>query len=183
MDLTNQFIIAMPKLNDPVFKKTVTYICQHNNIGSLGITINQPLNMNIKELYHLIGMELIDQSIANLPIFFGGPVEVNQGFVLHTSDKSWSNSLIINEDFTLSSSKDVLLAISHGEGPEKFLISLGCAGWGIGQIEQEMLENSWINCIADKNIMFELEAEKRYKAAADLIGFDINLISSDVGHG
>lgn len=182
MDLNNQFIIAMPGLHDPQFQKSVTYICQHNQQGSLGITINRPINMNLSELFTHMKIPLEDQSIANMPIFSGGPVEPNQGFVLHSSDKSWEYSLIINDDYVLSSSKEVLHAIAKGEGPENFLVAMGYAGWGKGHLEREISENAWLNCPADKNIVFHLKYNQRWHAAAQLMGVDINLISSEAGH-
>ena len=183
MNLTNQFLIAMPGLADPIFQKSVTYICQHNKEGSLGITVNRPINMNIAELFSQMKINLQDDQIANTPIFAGGPVEPNQGFVLHTSDKSWQYSLTINKDFMLSSSKDVLQAIATGDGPEQFLVALGYAGWGEGQLEKEIIANSWLNCQANKEILFDLNSEKRWHAAAQLMGVDINLISTETGHG
>ncbi|MFK5985166.1 MAG: YqgE/AlgH family protein [Pseudomonadota bacterium] len=182
MDLNNQFIIAMPNLHDPQFQRSVTYICQHNQQGSLGITINRPINMNLSDLFAYMQIPLEDQFIANTPVFSGGPVEPNQGFVLHSADKSWEHSLTINDDFVLSSSKDVLQAIGIGEGPENYLIAMGYAGWGEGHLEKEISENSWLNCQADKNIVFHLNYNKRWQAAAQLMGVDITLISSEAGH-
>ena len=183
MDLTNQFLIAMPGLHDPQFQKSVTYICQHNQEGSLGITINRPTNLTLAELFVHMQIELKDKHISNYPVFAGGPVEVNQGFVLHSSDKTWQYSLSINKDYVLSSSKDVLQAIAIGEGPEYFLVALGYAGWENGQLEKEIIENSWLDCQANKDILFTIDADKRWQAAAQLIGVDINLISGEAGHG
>jgi len=183
MDLTNQFLIAMPGLHDPLFQKSVTYICQHNKEGSLGITINRPINMNLADLFAQMKIKLEIDQIANYPIFAGGPVEPNQGFVLHSSDKTWQYSLTINKDFILSSSKDVLQAIAVGDGPKQFLVALGYAGWGEGQLEKEIIANSWLNCQANKDILFDLNSNKRWHAAAQLMGVDINLISSETGHG
>jgi len=183
MDLTNQFLIAMPGLHDPLFQKSVTYICQHNKEGSLGITINRPINMSLADLFAHMEIKLEKDQIANYPVFAGGPVEPNQGFVLHSSDKTWQYSLSINKDFILSSSKDVLQAIAVGDGPKHFLVALGYAGWGEGQLEKEIIANSWLNCQANKDILFDLNSNKRWHAAAQLMGVDINLISSETGHG
>lgn len=182
MDLTNQFLIAMPALHDPQFQKSVTYICQHNQEGSLGITINRLINMNLAQLFTHMNIKLENKQISDYPVFAGGPVEPNQGFVLHSSDKTWQYSLPVNKDFILSSSKDVLQAIAVDDGPEHFLIALGYAGWGIGQLEKEIIANSWLNCPANKEILFSLDASKRWHAAAKLIGVDINLISNEAGH-
>jgi len=138
--------------------------------------------MNLGQMFEQLQIELKDKSIADNLIYSGGPVDVQQGFVLHSSDKIWQYSLVINEQFTLSSSSDVLQAIADGEGPEYFLIALGYSGWTKGQLEYEIVENAWITCQASKNIMFEMDFTKRWQAAADQMGFDINLISSDTGH-
>jgi putative transcriptional regulator len=182
MDLTNQFLIAMPGLQDPQFQRSVTYICQHNQQGSLGITINKPINMNLAELFGYMKIKLENTKISNYPVFAGGPVGVNQGFVLHSNDKTWQYSLAINKDFALSSSKDVLQAIALDNGPELFLIALGYAGWSEGQLEKEIIANSWLNCQATKDILFNLNSNERWHAAAELMGVDINLISSEAGH-
>lgn len=182
MDLADQLIIAMPNLKDPVFHNSVTYICQHDSSGCLGVMINQPLNLTFKEFFELIEVPFDNEDIAEQLVCFGGPVEINHCLVLHSSEQQWNNSLPVNEQFTLSSSKDVLEAIGIGKGPENFLICLGYAGWGDGQIENEMLQNSWLNCNADPNIVFKLPYNEKRKAAANSLGLDINLISSDAGH-
>ncbi len=183
MDLTNQFLIAMPGLHDPQFYKSVTYICQHNQDGTLGITINRPISMKLSDLLAYMQIKLEDKKISDYPVYAGGPVEVNQGFILHSNDKTWQYSLIINKEYVLSSSKDVLQAIAAGDGPEDFLVALGYAGWGNGQLEKEIIANSWLNCQSNKNILFNTDSNKRWQAAAQLMGVDINLISSEAGHG
>jgi len=182
MDLNHHFLIAMPGLTDPYFHKTVTYICKYHEQGCLGITINRPLTLRLGDLFDHLNIPLKDQSLSGRKIYAGGPVETGQGFVLHSSDSSWQYSMKINDQVTLSSSHDVLEAIGAGEGPKEFLISLGYSGWSDGQLEKEMLENSWITCPADKHILFHLESEKRWQAAAKKLGFDINLMSMDSGH-
>jgi len=183
MDLSNQFIIAMPGLMDPHFQKSVTYICQHDENGSLGLTINRPIDFTFSELAKQMEIEITTPEAASIQIYSGGPVAANQGFVLHSSEKTWQYSLVINKEFTLSSSRDVVQAIAHGDGPEKYLVALGYSGWGAGQIENEILQNSWLNTQADEHIMFDLNYNLRWEAAAKNLGFDINLISNEAGHG
>jgi len=183
MDLSNQFIIAMPGLLDPHFQKTVTYICQHDDKGSLGVTINRPIDFTFTELAKQMEIEITVPEASDIQIYAGGPVGTNQGFVLHSSEKAWQYSLVINKEFTLSSSRDVVQAIARGEGPEYYLVALGYSGWGAGQIENEILQNSWLNTPADKQIMFDLNYDKRWEAAALSLGIDIHLISNQAGHG
>ena len=124
-------------------------------------------------------------SLASTPVYMGGPVETGHGFILHTNDtelETWTQTLRINDQISLSSSKDILFAIASGKGPSNFLITLGYAGWGKGQIEREMLENSWLNVSADNDIIFNTPSEKRWESAARKLGIDINLISGDIGH-
>ena len=185
MNLTNNLIIAMPGLTDPMFEKSVSFICQHTEQGAMGLTINHPTNITFSEFLSQLEIPLTIDSLASVPIYLGGPVETGHGFILHSNDSefdSWSQTLKINEHISLSSSKDILTAIAHGEGPSNFLITLGYAGWGKGQIEKEMKENSWLNVAADNDIIFNTPTEQRWESAAMKLGIDINLISGDIGH-
>ncbi|MBF0265837.1 MAG: YqgE/AlgH family protein [Gammaproteobacteria bacterium] len=173
----------MPDLQDPSFYKSVTYLCQHDDQGGLGVVINQPLAMSFTELFSALDIDLIDTSIASRTVLSGGPVSLNQGFVLHTNTKhKWEHSLVINQHLSLSSSKDILESIAIGEGPEDFLILLGYSGWSEGQLEKEIAQNSWLTHPSDKDIIFKLPFKERWHAAANLMGFDINLMSKDIGH-
>ncbi len=185
MNLTNNLIIAMPGLADPLFEKSVSFICQHNEHGAMGLTINRPTNISFSELLEQLDIPLKVESLASLPVYQGGPVEIGHGFILHSNDGDydrWSQTLQINDNLSLSSSKDILTAIANGEGPANFLITLGYAGWSKGQIEHEMIANSWLNVIADDDIIFHTPSEQRWESAAMKLGIDINLISGDVGH-
>ena len=184
MNLTNNFIIAMPGLADPLFEKSVSFICQHNDYGAMGLTINHPTDISFVELLAQLNIPIEDKSISSTPVYLGGPVATSHGFILHanSNDKTWDQTLHINEQLSLSSSKDILTAIAKGEGPEDYLIILGYAGWVKGQIEKEIQENSWLNVIADNEIIFHTPSAKRWEKAASRMGVDINLISSDVGH-
>lgn len=185
MNLTNNFIIAMPGLADPAFEKSVSYICQHTEHGAMGLTINRPTNINLSQFLSQLDIPLTDKTLLSTPIYMGGPVETGHGFILHSNDTelgSWSQTLKINDDISLSSSKDILIAIASGEGPSHFLITLGYAGWSKDQLENEMLQNSWLNVVADNDIIFSTPSEKRWSKAAMKLGIDINLISADIGH-
>ncbi len=185
MNLTNNFIIAMPSLEDPIFSRSVSYVCQHTAQGAMGLTINHPTDITLEHFLSQLDIPLKETALAATPIYLGGPVETGHGFILHSNDSHLSNesqTLKINDDISLSSSKDILMAIAAGEGPEHFLITLGYAGWGKNQLEQEMKQNSWLNVIADNDIIFSTPADKRWQQAALKLGIDINLISADVGH-
>jgi len=184
MNLTNHFIIAMPGLADPMFEKSVSFICQHNEQGAMGLTINRPTDIPFSELLSQLHIPLEDSSISSTPVYLGGPVETGHGFILHTknSDKTWDQTLSINEHIGLSSSKDILTDIAKGEGPSDYLIILGYSGWVSGQIEKEIQENSWLNTPADSEIIFHTPINKRWEKAAMKIGVDIHLISSEIGH-
>ncbi len=185
MNLTNNLIIAMPGLNDPLFEKSVSFICQHNSKGAMGLTINRPTNISFGELLEQLEIPLNEPQLASTPIYLGGPIETGHGFILHSNDTpagDWSQTLKINDHLSLSSSKDILSAIANGTGPSHFLITLGYAGWGKDQIEDEIQENSWLNVTADHDILFNTAAEQRWEQAALKLGIDIHLISSDVGH-
>jgi len=186
MNLTNNFIIAMPGLADPVFEKSVSYICQHTSQGAMGLTINRPIDISFSYFLSKLDIPLEDKSLASTPIYLGGPIETEHGFILHSNDgeaSSNSQTLKINNDISLSSSKDILAAIARGEGPTQYLITLGYAGWIKDQLEYEMQQNSWLNVLADSNIIFSTPFKKRWEKAAQKLGIDINLISGDIGHG
>jgi putative transcriptional regulator len=184
MNLTNHFIIAMPGLADPLFAKSVSFICQHTNEGAMGLTINRPTDIYFSELLSQLDIPLKSPDLASLPVYLGGPVETGHGFILHSTEptQNWQHSMKINEQVSLTSSKDILIAIANGKGPEDYLITLGYAGWGSGQIEREMTENSWLNVPANSEILFHTPSEKRWESAAQSLGIDIHLISGDIGH-
>ena len=180
--LTNQFLIAMPNLMDPNFFHSVTYICEHNEQGAMGIVINQPVELNLGELMEQMDMQAFDAEQAALPIFRGGPVEPERGFVLHRPLGQWESSMAVTDEIGLTTSTDILRAMSEGNSPDDVLITLGYAGWGAGQLEQEMLDNAWLSGPADPSIIFDTPVEKRWEAAAQLVGVDINRLTGDAGH-
>ncbi len=180
--LSNQFLIAMPGLQDPNFSHTVTFLCEHNPEGAMGLLINRPTPMNLGDLATQLGVELGEPDMANVPVYHGGPVQPAQGFVLHTPQGEWDNTLELDADLALTVSQDIIEAIAQGLGPKKFLIALGYAGWGAGQLEDEIAANSWLNGPADNHIIFDTPLDERWTTAAALLGVELALISHDVGH-
>ncbi len=183
INLTNQFLIAMPNLLDPNFNRSVTYICDHNEEGAMGITINRPLNINLGEILQQMNIESTDPLIEQLPIYAGGPVNVDQGFIIHEPSQKWQATLVTSDSIAITMSQDILHDLARGAGPAKNLISLGYAGWDAGQLENEIKENCWITVPADPKIIFDYPAEQRWSAACQKLGFDINALSNDIGHG
>ncbi len=179
--LNNQFLIAMPGLADPNFSRTVTLICEHTQEGAMGLVINRALDLKLHEVLDQIG---IDQAsdLSDLPIYLGGPVQNNRGFVLHAPLGNWESTLQVTDTVGVSTSKDILQAIASNQGPEHCLIALGYAGWGAGQLEFEISENSWLNGPADENILFNIPVDQRWAAAAQTMGVDLLNLSSESGH-
>ncbi len=178
--LKDHFLIAMPGLEDPRFAQSVTYICEHNEGGAMGIMINQAANMSYQELFHQL--QLNEDFEDTSPLLLGGPVQKERGFVLHSSEKQWISTLKVSEDIALTGSKDILDDIANHKGPESALIALGYAGWSAGQLEEEIVQNSWLTVPAQKHILFDTPIEQRWKSAAKQLGIDLNLLSSQAGH-
>lgn len=180
--LSNQLLIAMPGMADPNFSSTVTLICEHNDEGALGIVINRPLQLQLGGLLEQLEVRDADPAVAAFPVLLGGPVGPEKGFVLHDSNYSFENSIQISGDIYLTFSRDVLDSMAAGTGPAKSLVALGYAGWEPGQLESEMLANSWINVPATPAIVFDMPFADRWSAAAGTLGIDISRIAPDVGH-
>ena len=193
--LQNQLLIAMPNLDDPYFKQSVTLICQHGADGCFGLTINKPIEITVDEVLKQLDMDVKEgdstsvsakniklNAPQSLPALRGGPVQVEQGFIIHDSDQEWGNTLTIDEDLYVTASQDILVDIAAGNGPENYLLALGCASWEAGQIEAEILNNSWLNCPVDKKLIFNLPFEKRWQGAADTLGINLCAMSGLSGH-
>lgn len=180
--LTNQLLIAMPGMADPNFSTTVTLVCEHNEDGALGIIINRPLTLKLSGLFEQLSVEDPDPSAADNPVLSGGPVGTERGFVLHGPDQSYENTLLVSDDIQLTLSRDVIDALASGEGPDKSLIALGYAGWEAGQLEDEMLANSWLSVPATSELVFDTPFAERWNSAAQTLGIDIAQMSSDAGH-
>lgn len=172
----------MPTLADPNFQQSVTYVCEHNEQGAMGIVINRPLDIQLGDVLQHMDIEADDPRIAHQIVYLGGPVQTERGFVIHRPLGRWEAMLQVSDSIGITTSQDILSAIARGEGPERAVIALGYAGWGPGQLEKEMLANAWLSGPADASIIFDLPWEKRWEAAAALVGVDINRISADVGH-
>lgn len=180
--LTNQLLIAMPGMLDPNFSTTVTLICEHNDEGALGIVINRPLDLKLGGLFEQLDVKDPDPAISERPVVLGGPVGPERGFVLHNPGGRYENSLAVSSDIQLTLSRDVIDAMASGAGPSRSLVALGYAGWEPGQLENEMLANSWLNVPASPDIVFDLPFNERWMSAAKKLGIDISRISPDAGH-
>ena len=180
--LHNQLLIAMPGMADPNFNSTVTLICEHNDDGALGIVINRPLDLELGGLFEQLSLDEADSVAAKRPVLSGGPVARERGFVLHNPGPDFESSMSVSESIQLTLSRDVLDALAAGNGPDKTLVALGYAGWEPGQLEAEMLANTWLNVPASPEIVFETPFAERWSHAADSLGIDISRISPDAGH-
>lgn len=182
VDLTHHFLIAMPAMADPRFANTLTYICEHTTEGAVGLVVNRPTDLMLSSLLRRIEVADGDQRFAAAPVLLGGPVQTDQGFVLHRPLGNWQSTLAITEGVGLTTSKDVLEAAVRDEGPDDFVVSLGYAGWSSGQLEQELAANAWLTVAADPGVIFDLPAERRLPAAMHLLGIDFSRLSDEVGH-
>jgi len=186
LQLADHFLIAMPSMLDPVFGGTVVYICEHNANGALGMIINRPTDMTMDVLFERLdlSLEIIPNDLIKpqVPVLFGGPVQVERGFVLHAPSADYNSSLTVSDDVSLTTSRDVLEAAAQGNGPERLVVTLGCAGWGAGQLEEEILRNGWLTVRADPAILFDMPSAERFAAAMNLLGIDPTLLTGEAGH-
>jgi putative transcriptional regulator len=185
LNLANHFLIAMPSMQDPIFGGTVVYVCEHNENGVLGVVINKPTDMTMEVLFDRIDLEVssaAERHLESEPIMFGGPVQDDRGFVLHTPGAHYSSSLTVTNDVAFTTSIDVLEAVARGNGPERMMVSIGYAGWSPGQLEDELARNGWLTVAADPRVVFEVPIEERYQAAIKLLGFDPLMLNSEAGH-
>jgi len=186
--LANQFLIAMPGMADPNFSGTVIYLFEHNERGAMGLVVNRPTEVDLAMLFDKIELKLEIAPLLDQPVYFGGPVQVERGFVLHEPNPgtSYSSSLIIPGGLTMTTSKDVLEAVASGNGPPKFLMTLGYAGWGAGQLEEEIILNGWMNVPLSRQqmaeIIFDTPYSQRYERAMSHLGFDLSHLSGEAGH-
>ncbi|HEX7329299.1 MAG TPA: YqgE/AlgH family protein [Casimicrobiaceae bacterium] len=184
MKLSHHFLIAMPAMADPNFAHTLAWICEHNDEGALGIVVNRPTDMTLSALFEHMEIPLGDSHLRTAPVHFGGPVQIDRGFVLHRPIGHWQSTIEVAEGVGLTTSKDVLEAAARGEGPKDMLVSLGYAGWSAGQLEDELAQNAWLTVEADPDVVFDLPAEQRLPAAMKLLGIDMSRsrLSEHVGH-
>ncbi len=180
--LANQFLIAMPGLGDPNFFRTVTLICEHSAEGAMGIIINRPVDLTLGDVFRQLDIESPKELASGQVVYLGGPIQNNRGFVLHEPLGAFESTLAVSETLGVSTSRDILTAIAHDSGPEHFLLALGYAGWGPGQLEKEMADNAWLSVPASSEILFKTPAETRWSAAAHLLGVDMAQLCGDAGH-
>ncbi len=169
----------MPQMADPNFSGTLTYLCEHNEHGAMGIVVNRPTELTLQDILEQLEIEL---KAKDCELYAGGPVQTERGFVLHNDERKWQSTLEITDTLKLSTSKDILAAIAAGEGPPKHLIALGYAGWGAGQLEQELAENTWLTCSANHEVLFDTPNKNKYAKALAILGIDPNQLSAQVGH-
>jgi putative transcriptional regulator len=186
INLTNQFLIAMPGMADEAFAGSVIYLCEHNERGALGLMINKPIDITLKDLFERIDLTLNRADLDDKAVYFGGPVQTERGFVLHdprTHDgDQYSSTLQVPGGLEMTTSKDVLEALAQGAGPKRILITLGYAGWGAGQLEDELSRNGWLTVAADPGIIFDTPVEQRYEHALGLLGILPGMLSQEAGH-
>ncbi|HNJ84174.1 MAG TPA: YqgE/AlgH family protein [Piscinibacter sp.] len=190
INLTNQFLIAMPGMADGTFAGSVVYLCEHTEKGALGLVINKPIDIKLKNLFEKVELTLDRQDLADAPVYFGGPVQTERGFVLHEplgaagdgEGTHYNSTLQIPGGLEMTTSKDVLEAMAHGAGPKKVLVTLGYSGWGAGQLEDEIGRNGWLTVNAEPGIIFDTPVEQRYERALSLLGIDPRMLSQEAGH-
>ena len=186
INLTNQFLIAMPGMADDTFAGAVVYLCEHTANGALGLVINKPIDIKLKNLFEKVELSLDRADLADAPVYFGGPVQTERGFVLHEhiggEGAHYNSTLTIPGGLEMTTSKDVLEAMSNGTGPKRVLVTLGYSGWSAGQLEDEMGRNGWINVGAAPEVIFDTPVEKRYERALSLLGIDLRMLSQEAGH-
>jgi len=180
--LAGQLLIALPALSDPNFARSVTLICQHDADGAMGVVVNRPSEYTLGEVFRQMGIESGDEALNARQVVAGGPVHPERGFVLHDGDRAWDSSLAIGDGLYVTTSRDVLEALARGEGPGAAMVALGCAGWGAGQLEHELRENSWLTAPADAELLFGLPLEARWQGAAGRIGVDMSRMADYAGH-
>ncbi len=187
INLTHHFLIAMPGLDDEAFARSVVYMCEHSDRGALGLVINKPSDINLKSLFDKVALPLRRDDLTESPVFQGGPVQTERGFVLHEcmlagSEAVYASTMTIPGGLEMTTSRDVLEALSTGAGPRKVFVSLGYSSWGEGQLESEISENSWLTVEADLSLIFDTPVEQRYDKALRLLGLESWMLSPEAGH-
>ena len=180
--LRNRFLIALPGLQDPNFSRTVTYICEHTEHGAMGIVLNHPSDLMLADVLQHMDIDPAAAPPVDQPVFLGGPVETERGFILHTPTPDWDSTMHISDQIYVTTSRDILQAMARNQGPDKTLVALGYAGWAAGQLEAELQSDTWLSGPADPGVIFDVPAELRLESAAALLGVDLNLITSTAGH-
>ena len=181
INLTSHFLIAMPAMSDPNFSRTLTFVCEHNDRGALGIVVNRPIDVSLAALFKQVEIPLNESLLGEQPVFFGGPVQFDHGFVLHRPVGAWKSTLPVGE-IGLTTSRDILEAMAKGGGPNQQLVALGYAGWAPGQLEDEIRRNGWLTVKAETDLIFDVPPEARYDAAMRILGVNTANLSEEAGH-
>ena len=182
MNLTDNFLIAMPSLADPNFHGTVTYLCAHNEDGAMGIVINRPLELTLGEVLAHLNIETQHDKVRDAPVLQGGPVQSERGFVIHQPCGTWDSVLQVSDAIAIATSHDILRSLANGDGPERAVVALGYAGWGAGQLEREVLDNAWLSVPADSAIIFDVAPDERWSQATRTLGIDPQRLVGEAGH-
>ncbi len=180
--LSNHLLVALPALHDPHFARSVTLVCQHDGDGAMGVMINRASEYTLGEVLQQMGISSESEALQSQVVLAGGPVHPERGFVLHDGEREWDSTLTVGDGLYLTTSRDVLEAMARGDGPTQAVVALGCAGWGAGQLEQELVDDSWLMVPAGRELLFELPLEQRWQAAAGSIGVDLVNYASHSGH-
>ncbi|MBC8209566.1 MAG: YqgE/AlgH family protein [Gammaproteobacteria bacterium] len=181
-NLIHQYLLATPSIKDPLFAASLIYLCEHSAEGCMGMVVNQPSDQTLESIFTQLNINCTIESIRQLPIFIGGPVNLQQGFVLHTAPCDWEKSLAIRENICLTSSRDILEAIARDQGPAQFLVLLGYSGWSAGQLEQELQSNAWLTTASTSEITFHQQIQSKWQMAFDTLGFNLDKLSPTTGN-
>jgi len=186
MNLQHHFLIAMPSLQDPFFKRSVVYLCEHNEEGAMGLIINKPMeNLTVEGILKKLKISAEDRDPTiklDKPVFTGGPLAEDRGFILHSAQRTFTSSIRISDNTVITTSRDVLESIGTASQPSNVLVELGYCAWEKDQLENELMENAWLTTPANSNILFQTPISERWRAAARSIGVDIHNMASDAGH-
>lgn len=181
--LKHHFLLAMPHLEDPNFAGSLSYLCDHDENGTMGVIVNRPLDLTLDALFEQLDIDGEESPYCEAPVYYGGPVHKDRGFILHRgSSEPWDSSIQVADDIALTTSMDMLHALGAGQGPRDFLVCLGCSGWEAGQLETEIKDNAWLTVEGRADILFDAPPEQRLNSAAGILGIDLNLMSREAGH-
>jgi putative transcriptional regulator len=181
-NFTNHFLIAMPSMVDPNFGGALVFVAEHSEKGALGLVVNRPMEINLTTLFERIDLQLLGDSPARSPVFYGGPVQTDRGFVLHQPVGQWNSTVLVSDELGLTSSKDILEAVADGRGPERLMVLLGYSGWGPGQLEDEISRNAWLTVPADPALIFDTPVDERVHGAFALLGVNPVFLAPAAGH-
>jgi putative transcriptional regulator len=181
-NLVDKCLIATPAIKDPLFASSLVYICEHSKDGSMGLVVNHQTSQTLEDIFVQLDIECLDEAIRQQPVYIGGPVQLEQGFVLHTTTDNWQKTVEVSPGIHLTSSMDILQAIADNKGPDDYLVILGFSGWAPGQLESELQQNSWLTSASGTELLFHKNSDDKWQMAFDTLGFDINMLSPVSGN-